>query len=82
MNSNVHEMTHPLIKHKISMLRDEKTSVKDFRELVNEIALLMGYEATRDLDTVERLRRLGFGVVAFFQPIYRLKDRKKRWFSR
>ncbi len=54
MNGNVHEMTHPLIKHKISMLRDEKTSVKDFRELVNEIALLMGYEATRDLDIIER----------------------------
>ncbi len=53
MNGNVHEMNHPLIMHKISMLRDEKTSVKDFRELINEIALLMGYEATRDLETVE-----------------------------
>ena len=47
-------MNHPLIMHKISMLRSEKTTVKDFRELVNEIALLMGYEATRDLDMVER----------------------------
>ena len=37
----------------------------------------------RHLDyTSARLRRLGFGVVAFFRPIYRLKDRKKRWFSR
>lgn len=54
MNNNVHEMKHPLIMHKISMLRDEKTSVKEFRELVNEIALLMGYEATRDLEIVER----------------------------
>lgn len=54
MNNNVHEMNHPLIMHKISMLRDEKTTVKEFRELVNEIALLMGYEATRDLDMVER----------------------------
>lgn len=54
MNSHVHAMNHPLIMHKISMLRDEQTSTKDFRELVNEIALLMGYEATRDLETVER----------------------------
>lgn len=54
MNNRVHEMNHPLIMHKISMLRDENTSVKDFREIVNEIALLMGYEATRDLDMVER----------------------------
>ena len=40
--------------HKISILRNEATPVKEFRELVNEIALLMGYEATRDLDMVER----------------------------
>ena len=53
MNANVHEMTHPLILHKISMIRDENTTVKDFRELVYEIALLMGYEATRDLKMVE-----------------------------
>lgn len=43
------EMTHPLIKHKISILRDENTGVKEFRELVSEIAMLMGYEATADL---------------------------------
>ncbi|MDO5311173.1 MAG: uracil phosphoribosyltransferase [Clostridia bacterium] len=54
MNNQVHEMNHPLIMHKISILRNEATSVKEFRELVNEIALLMGYEATRDLDMVER----------------------------
>ena len=47
-------MKHPLIMHKISILRNEATPVKEFRELVNEIALLMGYEATRDLDMVER----------------------------
>jgi uracil phosphoribosyltransferase len=41
--------THPLIQHKLSILRDEKTSVKEFRELVSEIAQLMCYEATRDL---------------------------------
>ena len=54
MNKQVHEMNHPLIMHKISILRNEATPVKEFRELVNEIALLMGYEATRDLDMVER----------------------------
>ena len=39
-------MDHPLIAHKIAMLRSKDTSVRDFRALVNEIALLMGYEAT------------------------------------
>ncbi|MFI3206360.1 MAG: uracil phosphoribosyltransferase [Clostridia bacterium] len=46
---NIIEMTHPLIKHKLTFLRDEKTGTKHFRELVNEIATLMCYEATRDL---------------------------------
>ena len=54
MNNQVHVMDHPLILHKISMLRDKNTSVKDFRELAYEIALLMGYEATRDLELTER----------------------------
>ncbi len=54
MNERVHVMTHPLILHKISMIRDEKTTVKDFRELVYEISLLMGYEATRDLSMVSQ----------------------------
>ncbi|MBE7066901.1 MAG: uracil phosphoribosyltransferase [Ruminococcaceae bacterium] len=40
---------HPLIQHKIAMLRDKNTSTKDFRELVSEIAMLMCYEVTRDL---------------------------------
>lgn len=48
--SELYVMNHPLISHKVTMLRDEKTSVKDFRELINEIALLMGYEATKDLN--------------------------------
>ena len=49
MSSNVMIFDHPLIQHKLSILRDEKTSVKEFRELVSEIAELMCYEATRDL---------------------------------
>ncbi len=54
MNERVHVMTHPLILHKISMIRDENTCVKDFRELVYEISLLMGYEATRDLEMISQ----------------------------
>lgn len=46
---NVHIMQHPLIKHKISFLRDKNTGTKLFNELISEIALLIGYEATRDL---------------------------------
>lgn len=42
-------MEHPLIQHKISLLRDKNTGSKDFREIVSEIAMLMCYEATRDL---------------------------------
>ncbi len=38
---------HPLIQHKISLIRDKKTGTKDFRELVEEIAMLMAYEVTR-----------------------------------
>ena len=49
MPEKVHIMDHPLITHKISMLRDVNTNTKDFRQLVYEIALLMGYEATKDL---------------------------------
>ena len=45
----VHVLDHPLLQHKLSILRDAKTSVKDFREVVSEIATLMCYEATRDL---------------------------------
>lgn len=53
MDNMVHVMTHPLIKNKISMIRDKNTSVKDFRELVYEISLLEGYEATKDLTLTE-----------------------------
>lgn len=44
---------HPLIQHKISLLRDKRTGQKEFRELVAEIAMLMAYEVTRDLPTKE-----------------------------
>lgn len=47
--SQFHLIDHPLIQHKLSIMRDKNTSTKDFRELLNEISLLMGYEITRDL---------------------------------
>ena len=53
MDNMVHIFDHPLIQHKLSILRDEKTGVKEFREIVSEIATLMCYEATRDLPTEE-----------------------------
>ena len=45
----LHIVNHPLVQHKLSVMRDKKTSVKDFRTLVGEIAMLLTYEATRDL---------------------------------
>ena len=47
--SKVYVMEHPLVQHKVTMLRDKNTSTKDFRELAEEISLLMAYEVTRDL---------------------------------
>lgn len=48
-DSKVHIMDHPLVAHKLTIMRDKNTSVKDFRELVSEIGMLITYEATRDL---------------------------------
>ena len=49
--SELFVMDHPLITHKLSIMRNKKTGSKDFRELLDEIAMLMGYELTRDLPT-------------------------------
>jgi uracil phosphoribosyltransferase len=49
----VHVLDHPLIQHKLSLIRDKETGSKDFRELVEELALLMAYEVTRDLPLKE-----------------------------
>lgn len=51
--SKVTVITHPLIQHKLALIRDESTGSKDFRELVEEVAMLMAYEVTRDLQTEE-----------------------------
>ena len=45
----LHIVDHPLIQHKLSIMRDKNTCTKDFRALLREIALLMGYEVTRNL---------------------------------
>lgn len=49
MNDHVHVMNHPLIQHKLTLLRDKQTGSKEFRELLGEISMLMAYEATRNL---------------------------------
>lgn len=53
--ANVHIMDHPLVHHKLAVLRNKETPVKEFRELISEIAGLMCYEATRNLPTEEVL---------------------------
>ncbi len=52
--SKLHIVDHPLIKHKISMLRNEETGFKEFREIVEEIATLLCYEATRDVELTKK----------------------------
>ena len=47
--SQLHVMDHPLIQHKVSLMRDKETGSKEFRELLSEISMLMAYEVTRDL---------------------------------
>jgi uracil phosphoribosyltransferase len=52
--SNVYVSNHPLVRHKLTLLRDERTEHKKFRELIRELAMLLGYEATADLGLFER----------------------------
>lgn len=51
--SKLQVLDHPLIQHKLSLIRDEKTGSKEFRELVEEVAMLMAYEVTRDFPLQE-----------------------------
>ena len=63
-------MTHPLIQHKISKLRDKNTGTAEFRALVEEIAMLMGYEALKDLPTEDvPILRAGLGMVSGLQAL-------------
>lgn len=48
------ELDHPLIKHKLTYIRDKNTGSKEFRELVSEVSMLMGYEVTRDMELEEK----------------------------
>ena len=52
---NLHILTHPLIQHKLTLMRDKNRSAPRFRQLMGEIALLMGYEVTRHLPSVEHI---------------------------
>ncbi|NMA95782.1 MAG: uracil phosphoribosyltransferase [Clostridiales bacterium] len=63
--ANVHILNHPLIQHKITLIRDNSTGAKEFRELVDELALLMTYEVTRDLP---------LGEVEIHTPIKRTRS--------
>ena len=65
--SILHIVDHPLIVHKLSIMRNKKTGSKDFRELLNEIAMLMAYELTRDLPTEE---------VEIETPVCKMKAKK------
>ena len=53
MGNNIHILNHPLLQHKLRILRDETTGTNEFRKVVSEIASLMTYEATRNLPTRE-----------------------------
>ena len=50
---NIIVLDHPLIQHKVGILRNKQTTTKEFRELVSEVAMLIGFEATRDLPLEE-----------------------------
>jgi len=51
MKQNVHHITHPLVQHKLSIMRDKNTSCGEFRRLLKELSMLLAYEVTRDLPT-------------------------------
>lgn len=68
----VSEIKHPLIKHKLGLMRRTDTSIKQFRELASEIARLLTYEATSDLDTEQAMVEGWAGSV----PIAKIKGKK------
>lgn len=64
---NITVLNHPLIMHKISLLRDKNTSSKQFRELIEEIGMLMGFEALRDLPV--EMREIETPITKTVQPV-------------
>ncbi|HEY67327.1 MAG TPA: uracil phosphoribosyltransferase [Thermoflexia bacterium] len=71
MAPQVHVSTHPLVQHKMTLLRDQRTDPKKFRELLREIAVLIAYEATSDLATEEVTVMTPLGQASG----YRLRER-------
>ncbi len=65
--STLHVIDHPMITHKLTLMRDKDTGAKDFRQLLNEISMLMGYEITRDLPMED---------VAIETPVSRMAAKK------
>ncbi len=55
----VHEVNHPLIKHKLGLMREQKITTKDFRDLASELGNLLTYEATKDMETEKKSFRVG-----------------------
>ena len=53
--STLHLVDHPMIQHKLTIMRQKDTSTKAFRELLNEISLLLGYEVTRDFPLTDKM---------------------------
>lgn len=68
----VHVVQHPLIKHKLGLMREDDVSVKDFRDLASELASLLTYEATKDLETEKRTIQGWAGPV----EVERIKGKK------
>lgn len=67
MTDNVHVIDHPLIQHKLTIMRDVNTHTQEFRNLIREVSILMGYEVLRDLSTEE---------VEIETPLEKMKSRK------
>ena len=68
----VHEITHPLVRHKLGLLREKNISTKDFRELASEVGMLLAYEATRRLPT----ERVTIDTWAGTTEVDRIKGKK------
>ena len=66
---------HPLIKHKLGLMREHNISVKDFRDIASELASLLTFEATKDLETEKRTIRGWAGDVV----VRGSKEKKSRW---
>ncbi len=68
----VHEITHPLVRHKLGLLREKNISTKDFRELASEVGMLLAYEATRNLPAEKVMIETWSGPLA----VERIKGKK------